>query len=80
MSTFKVVGIGEKKVLLLPGLPGAQDAFDVMLQFADKESFQHVVPSLEMLPRVGHYPMIEAPAAAMTAVENFVGAGKQLNT
>jgi len=43
MNTFKVVGNGNIKVLLLPGLLGTQDAFDAMLAYADFERFQYAV-------------------------------------
>ncbi|MFD2272672.1 alpha/beta fold hydrolase [Undibacterium arcticum] len=43
MNTFTTVGVGGTKVLLLPGLFGANEAFDAMLAFADTERFQYVV-------------------------------------
>jgi pimeloyl-ACP methyl ester carboxylesterase len=43
MNTFKTVGVGSKKVLLLPGLLGTQDSFDAMLEYADKDTYQYAV-------------------------------------
>lgn len=43
MTTFKIVGDGSIKVLLLPGLMGTQSGFDAMLAFADLELFQYAV-------------------------------------
>lgn len=43
MTTYKIVGTGSTKVLLLPGLMGTQAAFDAMLAFADLERFQYAV-------------------------------------
>lgn len=43
MNTFKIVGAGKKKILLLPGLMGTQDTFDAMLEYADGETYQYAV-------------------------------------
>jgi pimeloyl-ACP methyl ester carboxylesterase len=43
MKSFKLIGHGPLKVLLLPGLIGTRDAFDEMLRYADLETFQYVV-------------------------------------
>lgn len=43
LTTFRVVGTGDTKVLFLPGLFGANEAFDAILAFADTMRFQYVV-------------------------------------
>jgi pimeloyl-ACP methyl ester carboxylesterase len=43
MNTFKIVGVGKNKILLLPGLLGTQDSFDAMLEYADGETYQYAV-------------------------------------
>jgi pimeloyl-ACP methyl ester carboxylesterase len=43
MKSFKLIGHGPLKVVLLPGLIGTRDAFDEMLRYADLETFQYVV-------------------------------------
>jgi pimeloyl-ACP methyl ester carboxylesterase len=43
MTILRTVGAGTSKVLVLPGLFGANMAFDAMLEYADCERFQYVV-------------------------------------
>lgn len=43
MKSFKLIGTGPRKVMLLPGLLGTRDAFDEMLRWADLAAFQYVV-------------------------------------
>lgn len=43
MKSFKLVGRGPNKVILLPGLLGTRDAFDEMLAYADLDRFQYAV-------------------------------------
>lgn len=43
MTSFKIVGTGPAKVLLLPGLMGTRDGFDAMLAYADLARFQYAV-------------------------------------
>jgi len=43
LPAYTSVGTGPVKVLLLPGLFGAHQAFDAMLAHADRERFQYVV-------------------------------------
>jgi len=43
MNTFKSIGNGPHKVLMLPGLLGDQRAFDAALAYADLDTFQYAV-------------------------------------
>jgi len=43
MKSYKLIGTGPRKVMLLPGLLGTRDAFDDMLRWADLREFQYAV-------------------------------------
>src|SRR5260221_13515551 len=43
MKSYKLIGVGPRKVLLFPGLLGTQDAFDDMLKYADVDGFQYAI-------------------------------------
>ena len=56
MKSFKLIGTGPRKVMLLPGLLGTRDAFDEMLRWADLEAFQYVVVEYRGYGQMRHEP------------------------
>lgn len=73
MNSFKLVGTGKSKVLVLPGMLGDQDSFDSSLQYADLKRFQYAVFDYRGYGRSlnlgGLFTMIEAATDASRLTE-----------